>query len=206
MIPLRILLLCLFLAAGLRAQEPSTTPSSDSSAPPSSSSASDAAAKAAERKKHFEEMKKSLEEKDPAPPPAPASSPAAKPKVQAPTAPFYANEPPVSNLSVTMFVGETQPLQLFDNEGHNLTAQAEWWVNDQSVADLSLNGGTPNLLGKKAGTVFVLAHTKLQTARVILRVMDRSAMGANSVRWNQNLIATHAPLFIVPAIPRFPPR
>ena len=198
MIPFRMLLLCLCLIPRADAQEPGSTPGSDSSA---TSSSSDVSAKTAERKRRFEEMKKSLEEKNPEPAPAPASSTSAT-KAR-PQAPAYANEIPVSNLAVTMFVGETQRFGLYDNASHNLTAQAEWWVSDSLLVDLSINSGTPYLVGKKAGTVFVLAHTKLQTARVILRVLDRSEMKGDSVRWNQNAIAVHAPLYIVPAIPIF---
>jgi cytoskeletal protein RodZ len=207
MIPFRMLLLSLFLVAGVRAQEPastpSTAPSSDSSASSSSTDSSDAAAKAAARKKHFEEMKKALEEKDPQPPPAPAAATAAAtPRAQAPTAPYYAKDAPVSNLAVTMFVGETQPLKLYDNERHDLTHQAEWWSSDSSVADLSTSGDSAFVAGKKAGTALVLAHTKMQTTRVFLTVREKSEMKGTAERWNQNLIAVHAGIFIVPAMPR----
>jgi hypothetical protein len=176
-------------------QQPGTAPSSDSS-----SSSTDAAAKAAERKKRFEEMKKSLENKNPEPPPSPRPAPA---RPQAPVAPSDANDQPVFELAVTMFVGETQRFALFDDLRQNLTAQANWTVNDSSVAELSINGGVPSLVGKKPGVVFVLAHAKSQTARVILTVLDRTQMKGSVVRWNQNAINTQAPLQIVPAVPIF---
>jgi hypothetical protein len=176
-------------------QQPGAAPSSGSS-----SSSTDAAAKAAERKKRFEEMKRSLENKNSEPPPLPRPSTA---RPEAPAGPSYANDQPIFELAVTMFVGETQRFALFDDTRHNLTAQANWTVTDPSVAELSINGGVPSLVGKKPGTVFVLAHAKSQTARVNLSVLDRAQMTGGVIRWNQNDINTQAPLQIVPAIPIF---
>jgi hypothetical protein len=208
MIPFRAFLFCwclLALASAFNsAQDPSSTQGSSSS---STQSTDDAAAKAAERKKHFEEMKKELEEKNPEPPPAPASAkPVANPGPRKSLEEEYPHDPVVSTIMLNMSVGDTQSFQLFTDKNENVTAQAEWTVDDPSIAELSVYRGTPTYLGKKVGTVIVEAHTKSVFARAMVHVMDRKQMELGIVRWDNNAIPVKAPLYMVPAIPNWKAR
>jgi hypothetical protein len=180
-----------------QAQTPSAPPTPDSAA---SSSSDDAAAKAAARKKRFEDTKKSLEEKAPEPPPQKpeASKPSAVRAVPSPPAPY---ESPVFTIDVNMFVGETQRFALFDDARRNLTSNAYWTVSDPSIADLSVAGGVPSVVGKKSGTVNLLAHVNSMTAQVLLTVLDRDRMSATVTRWTQASDSSQALLQIVPAVP-----
>jgi hypothetical protein len=157
-----------------------------------------AAAKAAERRKRFEELRKQLENSDQQPQEPPADS---SPN----TSQASSSGLSLSPILVNMLVGETQRFSLFDFGGHKLTSQADWSVDDSSIAELSIIGGVPTLVGKQTGTVRVRAHIDGHFAEATVNVITPEEMKPGTIRWQAPPVPGAKPIQIVPAVPSSPP-
>jgi hypothetical protein len=180
-----------FCLSGARAQATATSPVG----PSSDASAQDlAAAKAAERKKHFEELKKRLEGDNPHPQETSTSS-------SSNTSQASANELSLSPVLVNMLVGQTQRFSLFDFAGHKLTSQADWSIDDSSVAELSVIDGVPTLVSKQTGTVRVRAREEGRSAEATVHVITPEEMKVGTILWRAPDAPGNKTVKIVPAVP-----
>lgn len=182
-------------AQSTNSQTQSTQPAASTPSASSTSKEKDEAAKATERKKRFEEEKRRLENAGPRP--QTASQP------QAASSDCHASPDDLSlspNL-VNMLVGDTQRFSLFDVAGHKLTSQADWSVDDSSVADLSSEGGTPVLTAKQTGTVRLTARVFSHYAEATVNVIAPEDMKPGTIRWSAPPVPCFKPAGIYQAVP-----
>jgi len=108
-------------------------------------------------------------------------------------------------IQVLMGLGETQRFTLFDNAGHNITAQAQWTIEDTaSEVDFSLVGGLPQVVGKKYGMVQLYATVGDRTAMARIYIVTPDEISSNSAgRIGSPIFKDRArPLQLVPAAPQ----
>jgi hypothetical protein len=166
---LGLLSLALLLSAfdGLTKAEaqgpPQTSPPSQKPAPEQT----DAAAKALARKQRFEELKRRLEEE--------GSNPSAGAKDSSQT--LF-----ISPAQVGMLVNDEQGFSVFDIQGDDMTAKAEWSLSNSYVADL-IQGPIPRIRAKDHGTVTVRARIGSQDAKAEVEVFSGDKLRPGTVRW-----------------------
>ena len=155
-----------------------------SSSSQSAAQSSDAAAKAAARKKKFEEEKQRLENAD------------SQPEVPAdPQQTLF-----ISPVLVNMLVQDTQRFSLFDVEGHNLTAKAEWSLSNSYVADLTFDG-SPMITAKDHGTVTVRARVGSLSTEANVTVLPGDKLPVGTIRWAAPKMPGFKPAGIAQAVP-----
>jgi hypothetical protein len=175
--------------AGAQSQPASSSPTQTQTAGSSSSqttdASSDAAAKAAARKKKFEEEKQRLESSEGQHAPAP-------------------DDPQqtllLSPILVNMLVHDTQRFSLFDVDGHNLTAKAEWSLSNSYVADLTTDG-VPTITAKDTGTVTVRARVGALSAEASVTVHPGDKLPIGTIRWQAPAVPGHKTTQIIQAVP-----
>jgi hypothetical protein len=186
--PLTIgLLLCFAPLRLTKAQSASasTTQSAGGSTTQTADGNSDAAAKAAARKKKFEEEKQRLESSESQH--APASSDAQQTLL-------------ISPVLVNMLIHDTQRFSLFDVQGHNLTAKAEWSLSNSYVADLTTDG-VPTITAKDHGTVTVRARVGGVTAESSITVHPGDKLPVGTIRWQAPAVPGYKTTQIIQAVP-----
>jgi hypothetical protein len=146
---------------------------------------SDAAAKAAARKKKFEEEKQRLESSE---------------SQHAPAAGDAQQTLLISPILVNMLVHDTQRFSLFDVQGHNLTAKAEWSLSNSYVADLTTDG-VPTITAKDHGTVTVRARVGGLTAESSITVHPGDKLPVGTIRWQAPAVPGYKTTQIIQAVP-----
>jgi hypothetical protein len=182
-------LLCLLPLRFAAAQSPpasaSSTQAAGSSPIQTTDASSDAAANAAARKKKFEEYKPRLEGSEGQHAPAP-------------------DDPHqtllLSPILVNMLVHDTQRFSLFDVDGHNLTAKAEWTLSNSYVADLTTDG-VPMITAKDTGTVTVRARVGELSAEASVTVHPGDKLPVGTIRWQAPAVPGHKTTQIIQAVP-----
>jgi hypothetical protein len=163
----------------------STTQATSSSTTQSTDANSDAAAKAAARKKKFEEEKQRLESTE----------------GQHASAPTDTQQTLlISPILVNMLVHDTQRFSLFDVQGHNLTAKAEWSLSNSYVADLTTDG-VPTITAKDHGTVTVRARVGGVTAESSITVHPGDKLPVGTIRWQAPEVPGFKTTQIIQAVP-----
>ena len=163
----------------------STTQATSSSTTQSPDANSDAAAKAAARKKKFEEEKQRLESTEGQH--VPATGDAQQTLL-------------ISPILVNMLVHDTQRFSLFDVQGHNLTAKAEWSLSNSYVADLTTDG-VPTITAKDHGTVTVRARVGGVTAESSITVHPGDKLPVGTIRWQAPAVPGFKTTQIIQAVP-----
>jgi hypothetical protein len=107
-------------------------------------------------------------------------------------------------VSVLMGLGETQRFALFDNAGHDVTAQAEWAILDYgSQVDFSVINGVPHIFSKKYGMVTLYATVGDNSAMAQIYVSKPDEITSNTLgrKGAPAFLDSHRPLQLVPAEP-----
>ena len=165
------LLTCAVLLAafgGLLTAQTPTPPQESAPAQKPTPEQSDAAAKSLARKQRFEELKKRLE--------AGETNPSES--TTGPSQTLF-----VSPAQVGMLVNDEQAFSVFDIEGRDWTAKAEWSLSNSYVANLS-PGAVPFIRAKDYGTVTVRARIGSQDAVAEVRVYSGNKLIPGTIRWS----------------------
>ena len=147
---------------------------------------SDAAAKAAARKAKFEETKRRLEQG--------ADSPA-KEVASDPSQTLF-----VSPAKVNMLMGESHAFCVFDIDGRDITASAEWMLSTSGVVDL-MAGPVPEVVSKSSGRVTLSARVGGKIAEAEINVLTGNQMVPGTVKWSAAQIPGYHTDKIVQAMP-----
>jgi hypothetical protein len=190
LLPIAIGALLCFLPLRFNAAQSQSTSTSSAQPPGSSASqtgdaSSDAAAKAAARKKKFEEEKRRLESSE--------GQHASVPDDRQQTL-------LLSPILVNMLVHDTQRFSLFDVDGHNLTAKAEWTLSNSYVADLTTDG-VPTITAKDTGTVTVRARVGALSAEASVTVHTGDKLPVGTIRWQAPAVPGYKTTQIIQAVP-----
>lgn len=132
-----------------------------------------AAVKAAERKKRFEEERRRLEE---------GTTDNLAGVVSSPNQTLF-----VSPAKVSMLAADSQSFCVFDIEGHDLTASAEWSLSTSGVVDL-VSEPEPEITARNQGNVRLLAKVNGQVAEATVAVFSGDKLPVGTVRWQTPLI------------------
>jgi hypothetical protein len=132
-----------------------------------SAAADSAAAKAAERKRRFEEEKQRIEGRE---------------RVQTPPCTEGKATLYITPAEAGMLIGESRGFTLFDTDGHNLTATAEWSVSSSYLATLT-RADEPKVTAKNEGTFKVTATMDTRTAEATVKVYPGDKLPIGALRW-----------------------
>lgn len=106
----------------------------------------------------------------------------------------------VSPVRVNMLNGESHAFNVFDIEGRDLTASAEWTLSSSGVVDLATNPD-PQVTSKSLGTVILQARVQGRVAEAEINVITADKMVPGMVKWSSPQIPGYRTDKIVPAVP-----
>ncbi len=99
-----------------------------------------------------------------------------------------------------MLNGESHAFNVFDIEGRDLTASAEWTLSSSGVVDLATNPD-PQVTSKSLGTVILQARVQGRVAEAEINVITADKMFPGMVKWSSPQIPGYRTDKIVPAAP-----
>lgn len=140
---------------------------------PTSTESPDPAANAAARKKRFEEERRRLEEGT------------ARPFEGVPSSPNQTLF--VSPAKVSMVAGNSHLFCVFDIDGRDLTASAEWSLSTLGVVDL-VSEPEPQITAKNQGSVRLLAKVGGELAEAMITVFPGDTLPIGTIQWETPLI------------------
>jgi hypothetical protein len=167
-----------------QAPPPQQTPPSQ----PTSAQADAAAIAAAERMRRFDALKQQLENG------GGAGHVNNVPSADSSQTPF------ISPARVHILVGDDQPYCVFDIDGHDLTASAQWLLTSQTVAVLE-PGGPPSIVAKAAGNAKLQARIGSRIAETDVNVLSGSSLPMGTTKWEAPSIPGFKPGKITQAVP-----
>jgi len=174
------LALAMISAPSLHAQSPSPAPAQ------AARDNSDASTSAAARKAKFDDARRRLEQGE---------------KGSANEIPSDPNQTLfVSPAKVNMLSGESHAFCVFDIEGRDLTASAQWTLSSSGVVDLAANPD-PEVTSKSPGIVILQARVQGRVAEAEINVITADKMVPGMVKWSSPQIPGYRTDKIVPAVP-----
>lgn len=100
-----------------------------------------------------------------------------------------------------MLVGEFREFCVYDIDGKLLTREAEWAIDDPSVASLNDNG-EPTITTKRPGKTTLHARVGGRTAQASITVLDGDSLPVGTVKWGVPNYPGYKTKKIVQAVPR----
>jgi hypothetical protein len=106
----------------------------------------------------------------------------------------------ISPARVHILVGGDQPYCVFDIDGHDLTASAEWLLTSQTVAVLE-TGTPPRIVAKAPGNIKLQARIGSRIAETDVNVLPGSSLPMGTTKWEAPSIPGFKPGKITQAVP-----
>jgi hypothetical protein len=106
----------------------------------------------------------------------------------------------ISPARVHILVGDDQPYCVFDIDGHDLTASAQWLLANLTVATV-VPGIPPRIVAKAPGTVKLQARIGGRIAETEVNVMPGNSLAMGTTKWEAPSIPGFSPGHITQATP-----